>query len=123
MSMLQPTSQPSTCLTSDASGRWECGAFCEHSWFQLQWPKSIQQAHISVKELMPIVLVWGSRWAGQTVLVRCDNSAVVDTLNKSSCREQEMMHLVRCLAFLKADFQFSLMASHITGSETTISTS
>ena len=119
MSMLRPPSQQGTCLTSDASGRWGCGAFCELSWFQLQWPESIQQAHISVKELVPIVLavaVWGSRWTGRIVLVRCDNSAVVHTLNKGSCRDPELMHLVRCLAFLKAKFQFSLTASHFAGS-------
>ena len=119
VSMIRPPSQQGICLTSDASGKWGCGAFCEKSWFQLQWPESIRQAHISVKELVPIVLaaaVWGSRWIGRAVLVRCDNSAVVDTLNKGSCRDPELMHLVRCLAFLKAKFQFSLMASHIAGS-------
>jgi hypothetical protein len=60
--------------------------------------------------------VWGRRWSGRTVVVCCDNSAVVDTLNKGCCRDPEVMHLVRCLAFLKARFQFSVTASHIEGS-------
>ena len=38
-------SRPSVCLTSDASG---CGAFWDRYWFQLRWPESVQQTHITV---------------------------------------------------------------------------
>lgn len=111
------------CLTSDASGKWGCGAFWEKSWFTLQWPETIQQAHITVKEMVPVVLaaaVWGGRWSGRTVAVRCDNSAVVETLNKGCCKDPDVMHLVRCLAFLRAKFQFALVASHIEGKRNTL---
>jgi len=103
---------------SDASERWGCGAFSEQSWLKVQWPEAIQQAHITVKEMVPIVLaaaVWGGRWSGKTVVARCDNSAVVDTLNKGCCRDPDVMHLVRCLAFLRARVQFTLTATHIEG--------
>ena len=58
-------------LTSDALGRWGCGAFCGREWFQLQWPERVQASNITVKELVPIVLaaaLWGSGWKGKCVM-------------------------------------------------------
>ena len=71
---------PDAFVTSDASGRWGCGAYCENDWFQLQWgPESIH-LHITIKELIPIVIaatVWGKRWSKKTIMAQCDNAAVV----------------------------------------------
>ena len=105
-------------VTSDASGSWGCGAFSEREWFQLRWPETFRELHITVKELAPIVLaaaVWGKEWKGKCVMSYCDNAAVVVIINKGDSKEPEAMHLVRCLAFLKAKFQFSLVSSHIKG--------
>ena len=33
---------PDGLITSDASGRWGCGAFNEHDWFQLQWNSTLK---------------------------------------------------------------------------------
>ena len=66
------------------SGKWGCGAFSNQSWFQLQWPGDMESAHITIKELVPVVLaaaVWGKEWVGQTVQAHCDNAAVVEILN------------------------------------------
>ena len=71
---------PQAVLVSDASGSWGCGAFWVTRWFQLQWPATVSEYHITVKELIPIVLaaaVWGPEWSGLTVEARCDNAAVV----------------------------------------------
>ena len=48
--------QPSLVVTSDASGRWGCGAFYNTQWFQLKWPESLPNYHITVKELIPVVI-------------------------------------------------------------------
>ena len=40
---------------------------------------------------------------GQAVL--CDNEAVVTIINKGTTKDNECMHLVRCLAFIKAKVQ------------------
>lgn len=40
-------------VTSDASSKWECGAYRRNKWFQLQWPPSLEKAHIT---LISIVL-------------------------------------------------------------------
>ena len=71
---------PDVQLTSDASSKWGCGAFYMYNryWFQLQWQESLQHMHITIKELIPIVLaaaIWGREWTGLTVQARCDNTA------------------------------------------------
>ena len=94
-------------VTSDASGSWGCGAFSEREWFQLRWPETSRELHITVKELAPIVLaaaVWGREWKGKCVMSYCDNAAVVAIINKGDSKEPEAMHLVRCLSFLRAKF-------------------
>ena len=114
----QAQEHPHVTITSDASGGWGCGAWWGHKWFQLRWSGSIRDAHITIKELVPIVLaaaVWGKDWQGQSVQARCDNSAVVAILNWGNSNDSEVMHLIRCLAFIKARFQFDLFAVHISG--------
>ena len=107
-------------VVSDASGRWGCGALCNGKWFQLQWPASWRDVNITTKELVPIVLaaaVWGADWKGKNVMALCDNAAVVATINKGSCKEPESMHLMRCLAFIRARSQFNLFSSHVSGTD------
>ena len=58
----QTEQKPDIIITSDASGRWGCGAFWNQRWFQLEWSDCLGSAHITIKELIPIVLgaaVWG----------------------------------------------------------------
>ena len=88
------------CEKSVVSGKWGCGAFSE--WFQLRWPAELQDCHITVKELVPIVLaagIWGKQWSGKNIMAYCDNEAVVAIVNKGDSRDEECMHLMRCLAF------------------------
>ena len=52
-------------------------------YFQLKWPDSWTKVNIAVKELVPVVIavaIWGEQWVECTVLVRCDNMAVVHAL-------------------------------------------
>ena len=120
VSMLLPQRQanPDVTVTSDASGKWGCGAFCGACWFQLQWVTGQEQSHITVKELIPIVIaaaVWGRAWSGRSVQAWCDNSAAVAGVNWGDSAAPEVSHLLRCLAFIKAKWQFTLRASHIRG--------
>ena len=43
-------------LTSDAASTCGCAAILGNSWFALHWPVDITLPHISVLELIPIVL-------------------------------------------------------------------
>ena len=92
-------------ISTDASGNWGCGAFCGRKWFYLRWPLSLWRSHITVKELVPIVPAatgLGSEWVGQNVMAYCDNAAMVAVLWSAHSKEPKVMHLMRCLAFLKA---------------------
>ena len=58
VSMLKAHSRehPDVVITSDASGKWGCGAFCSQKWFHLQWSTLMNDVHITTKELTPTVL-------------------------------------------------------------------
>ena len=74
---------------------------------------------ILAKELLPIVIaaaIWGKAWRGCTVLCICDNAVVVALINAGYCKHQTAMHLLRCLFFIAAHFDFDIFAHHIPGS-------
>ena len=65
-------------------------------------------------------MVWGEGWRGKTIQVWCDNVAAVSTVNHGSSANRDVMHLARCLAFVKAKFEFELPAAHLPGARNTI---
>ena len=97
---------PSVELTSDASGSWSCGACTSHGqWFQLQLLESWSDVHITIKELLPIILrvaVRGNRWQGLLVICKCGNAAVVAIINLGRSKVERVIHLMRCLSFFLA---------------------
>ena len=114
-----PTTTPSVTVTSDASGSFGCGAFSPpYGWFQVTWPQSWQSTHITVKELVPVVIaaaVWGPLWRGTHVLFRSDNMAVVGILQKRTSTDPHIMHLLRCFVLYAAIYHFTYIAEHIAG--------
>ena len=106
-------------VTSDASGSWGCGAFSSaNQWYQLPLPVEWANVHITVKELLPVVIscaLWGHRWAGESVLAYTDNAAVVAIVNSGRSKDKLAMHLMRCLFFLMARGEYTLKATHIEG--------
>ncbi len=80
MMQLSGRRSPEVVFASGASGGWGCGAVWEAEWLQWQWEDDWVQQQIAVKELVLIVAacaVWGPQWANKSVLVKCDNMAVV----------------------------------------------
>ena len=61
--------------------------------------------------------IWGHQWSGKTVQARCDNAAVVEIVNSASSKD---MHLRRCLAFIVANYDISLIANHVAGSDNSL---
>ena len=126
ISLLQSLGElvPTTTLTSDASGTWGCGAYWESKWFQLAWSDTVGvSSNIAVKVLIPIVMaaaMWGKQWRGQVVNCRCDNMAVVAVIKSRASKESEIMHLLRCVAFIEARWEFTLVATHLAGRENTL---
>lgn len=114
-------SSPVGVITSDASGSWGCGAFTsEGQWFQFRWPKAWAEVHITVKELLPIVMsvaLWGYQWSGRAVQCLCDNAAVVAVINSGTSKCERIMQLMRSLFFFTASCNVFLTAKHIPGVE------
>ena len=112
-------SGPPVVITSDASGSWGCGAFTSTGeWFQLKLPETWSDIHITVKELLPIVLgvaVWGRAWRGYKVTCLCDNTAVVAIVNSGRSRMDRVMHLMRSLTFFLARWGVSLSCTYLPG--------
>jgi len=120
VSLLRPAklAVPHHHLYSDASGGFGCGALWGTQWFQFKWPQSYAEVTIAPKELVPIVMacmIWGSCWQGKVVHVHSDNEAVVSVLNSGYSKDEQMMHLVRCLFFILAVWDISLFACHLPG--------
>ncbi len=59
--------------------------------------------------------VWGRSWQGTVVIFRSDNEAVVSCLSSKTAREPCLAHLLRCLFFFQARFEFEFKAQHIAG--------
>ena len=122
--MFQPA-PPTVQFVLDASGSFGCGAVWLEAWLQVQWPREyragalrLNEEGITLLELLPVILasvVWGSRWRHQSVLVLCDNAGAVACINSGYSREPHLIHMLRCLFFIRAAFGISLWAVHIPG--------
>lgn len=109
---------PVASMVSDASGSWGCAAVCRECWFQVQWTEGCKENHIAWKELLPIIIaavLWGKQWRGMKLLAYCDNEAVVSMIHSRSSPDSRVMHLLRCLFFIEASYDFVLTACHIAG--------
>ena len=127
ISMIHSGQQPSIHIWTDASGRFGCGAIepISKHWIQMKWPKEnmgsgmpLDEESITLKELLPIVLacaVWGESFRNMRVTVHCDNLGTVALVNSGYSRVPQIMHLLRCLFFVRARFQIELWAVHIPG--------
>ena len=93
-------------------------------WFQLEWAEMLTNAHISVKELVPMILAiatWGRLWRNHSIQVLSDNTKAVAAINSNSSKVRESAHLLRSLAFLLARFQCQLSAKYLPGANNLIS--
>ena len=118
MLMCFDRANPQISVTSDASGTWGCGAYEGDKWLQFEWPTTMEASHISVREMIPVVMaaaLWGQYWTGKSVRFFPDNSAVVALINSGSSRENSLMHLMRCLTFIMAKYNFVVSGAHIRG--------
>ena len=116
-------SEPSWTVVSDASGSWGCGAFCNSHWFQISWSHDTSLHSIAFLELLPIVvagIVWGKQWKNCQVRALCDNQAVVEVIRSRYSRDDNLMHLLRCLFFVEAKHSFMFIPEHIPGKHNSI---
>ena len=108
----QDGTTPSTTLFTDVSGSWGCGAFWNQRWLQFHWSESAAPLPISMLPIKMAAATWGVQWRGQCVACYCDNQAVVATLASRSSKEERLAHLLRCLFYFEALYQFELRGFH-----------
>ena len=86
-------------------------------WMQLPWQGIPHLNSIALKELFPIVLacaLWGASWQGYYYIIcHSDNTAAVAQVTKLHARDPLADHLLCCLAFFQASFDFRIWAVHI----------
>ena len=118
-SFIIPNDSLSLHIHTDASGTFGGGALSSDGrWLQVQWPESWSEVDISIKEMVPIVVaaaMWGRSWHQHRVFFHSDNAAVVAIIQKRSAKQPAMLHLLRCLYFYAAFYQFSYSAHHVPG--------
>ena len=64
---------------------------------------------------MLAVAIWGQEWEHKNVLVRCDNEAVVHVIRQQTSRDPGLMHLLRCMHFLGAQFDINVSVERVRG--------
>ena len=107
-----PQQLPEIHVLSEASGSFGCGDyFVPFGWYQLQWPTSWADYHITEKELLPIVLsvaLWDREWQRTHVCFHCNNMKVVEILQAQSGKGHIITYLLHCLFSLSPASIFSI---------------
>ena len=86
--LIQP-SRPRVHLYTDASGSKGIGGWWSSSAFSARIPRRYRQKLIDWKEAYAVLFAfakWSTLWHGHTVVVHCDNSAIVSAISSRSIR-------------------------------------
>nr|DAA01994.1 TPA_exp: polyprotein [Danio rerio] len=110
-------------LYTDAAPSIGFGGYYQGRWFASSWPHQmieIPPHHQSsaLFELYPLVaasILWGDEWSASSILVHCDNEAVVQCINKRRSHSPALMPLLRRLIWTSAKKQFIITAKHVPG--------
>ena len=97
------------------------GGFFQGDWFYHNF--SIDRPdwdtlHINHKETLAIILAakrWGTLWANQHVIIRSDNQAAVQIINKGTTANSVIMNELRALFWLSATCNFRITAVYLEG--------
>ncbi|CAG2240910.1 unnamed protein product [Mytilus edulis] len=109
-------SSDSLSLYTDAAGSLGFAGVMGYKWFAMAWPKHLEHHQIATKEMFPIVLaleLWGEHIQNTKVLFLSDNMAVVQIINKQTCKDIILMKLVRRLVAVALKYNILFKAKHI----------
>ena len=112
-------SSPGEVFTTDAclTG---CGGLCGDQYFHAVFPSFVVQQTLDINclELLTIIValkLWGLRWSGLRLTVRCDNAVAVTVLNNGRCRNSFLNSCLRELCYLATIHEFEIRAVHVPG--------
>jgi hypothetical protein len=111
------TTADSLHLFTDASDIGLGGVF-KNKWFACPWPASFSKFHINFKEVFAIhvaISIWGQFLCNKQILVYCDNLSIVSVWKSGSCKDPNIMKVIRALFFSCASFNINLLTKHIEG--------
>ena len=104
-------------LFTDASGI-GFGLILGNEWACAGWPVKWQSKNITIRELFPIFLalkLWGSAIENKCIVFHTDNEAVVHIINNQTCKDEEIMQLVREMVVTLMQRNILFRAVHIKG--------
>lgn len=110
-------------MYTDAAGNTGYAAVLGSKWFALGWSQELAPFQIAIKELSPIVValeLWGCLLKNHKILFLSDNAAVVHIINNQSCKDKNLMRLVRRLVSVALRFNIFFRAKHIPGRENVV---
>ena len=102
-----------------------CGGIFQNKWFSLAWPDTFLSYDINFLELFAIfvaISTWGSLLKNKQSIVFCGNLDVVTVWKSGSCKNKNVMKLMRALFFRCAVNNINLLTSHIPGNFNTLQT-
>ena len=97
-----------------------CGGVCSDQCFHAVFPPFVSEQNLAISslELLSIVValkLWGPRWTGLRLTVRCDNEAAVTVLNTGRCRSSFMNSCLREICYFSARYEFEIRPVHVPG--------
>ena len=114
---------------ADAAGAADKGLGCcyGHHWFQAQWTQTTLfqggfTPNIALLELLAIVVafhIWGHNFARKTLVLRSNNTATCNMINKKKANIPAAVDLLRKLTLTCLQFQIVVKAHHIAGKSNT----
>ena len=116
-----PVSSDSISLFTDASGKGLGATFGQHwlfsDWSKVEWV-SPDNTHINTREVFAIwvaVRTWGHHWANAQLVIYTDNETTVNVWKTGTCKDKDMMRVIRALFFFCARINLNVMLSFIPG--------
>ena len=106
-------------LYSDACKK-ACSATFQSCWFVIKFPVSWQERNIAFLEFYPIVIalqIFGVQLSNRNIVFHCDNKAIVDVINKQSCKNVELMKLMRYMVLTAMQYNIKFTAMHVPGKD------
>ena len=88
------------------------------SWMQGYWPQLWQLFSISLLELYPIYMLikmFSQKIRNSRITINCDNTAVVQILNKQSSNDKAIMDIMRPMVLCLINNNITLHVVHIPG--------
>ena len=79
------------------------GAYFGTEYWSREFPAWLSETPIHIKEFYVVVAsawLWAEQWRGHMVYIFCDNSAVVDVLDKERPKDSKMLELIQEFLFI-----------------------